>query len=181
MGGYGSTRWSMHTKRETVENCLTLSVRDLVKIGALRRGQRWSGSVRWSVGSATTATVSAIVDAAESDGQVWLIYSVSGRPVSLKVQLTTFAPQRWLFVCPLCGEQRAAKLYKPPRADRFGCRVCHDLTYKSSQESDKRVSRLKRLTPDQLADGMRSGQVDYLLGLKASMSHIDRLMRLGGL
>jgi hypothetical protein len=182
MGGYGSTRWLWHTKRQTVESCLTLSVGDLLRLGALGRGKYWSGSLRWSSGGQTSATVSATVDTAESDGLVRLSYSVNGRPVSLRVPLTSFETRfggvRWLFVCPLCGEWRAAKLYLPPTAAQFGCRSCHGLTYKSSQESDKRVSQLMRLPHDQLLAGLHNGSVNYVDGIKASMRHLERLDRL---
>jgi hypothetical protein len=42
--------------------------------------------------------------------------------------------QRMWMLCPECG-RRCGKLYLPPEASWFGCRDCHDLTYRSSQES----------------------------------------------
>jgi hypothetical protein len=36
------------------------------------------------------------------------------------------------------------KLYLPPPARYFGCRHCHDLTYTSCQEHDKRVDAFRR-------------------------------------
>ena len=49
---------------------------------------------------------------------------------------------RYWFLCPLWRNgypcrRRVAVLYKPPSGSLFGCRICHDLTYKSSQESHK--------------------------------------------
>ncbi|MCP4357367.1 MAG: hypothetical protein GY796_05035 [Chloroflexi bacterium] len=46
---------------------------------------------------------------------------------------------RWWFTCPLIIDgkpckRRVGKLYEPPGARYFGCRHCHDLTYRSSQE-----------------------------------------------
>jgi len=72
--------------------------------------------------------------------------------------------------------RRVAKLYVPPGGHLFGCRHCYDLTYKSSQESDKRVSALKRamlagtLDPRDLFD---AGGPGYLLGLKALLQVMD--------
>jgi|SRR5215467_653180 len=46
--------------------------------------------------------------------------------------------RRYWFSCPLkrngfvCG-RRIEKLYLPPNDHHFGCRHCHDLTYRSSQ------------------------------------------------
>ncbi len=56
---------------------------------------------------------------------------------------------RWWFVCPLVVNDRACqrrvgKLYLPGGGRYDGCRHCYDLTYTSSQESDKRVSQLLR-------------------------------------
>jgi hypothetical protein len=36
------------------------------------------------------------------------------------------------------------KLYLPPHCRYFGCRHCHDLTYTSCQQHDKRVDFLRR-------------------------------------
>jgi hypothetical protein len=54
---------------------------------------------------------------------------------------------RWWFVCPLSRNgiachRRVRKLYLSGRY--FGCRHCHRLTYRSSQESDSRVYKLAR-------------------------------------
>ncbi len=61
---------------------------------------------------------------------------------------------RWWFACPLvvngraCG-RRVRMLYLPPNGRYFGCRGCHDLTYRSCQEShqyDRLTARIdKRL------------------------------------
>jgi hypothetical protein len=62
------------------------------------------------------------------------------------VEVTSTVPRfgglRWWFVCPLsvngneCG-RRVGKLYLPDGARYFGCRRCHDLVYRSSQEARK--------------------------------------------
>ena len=63
-------------------------------------------------------------------------------PVRLVTTRCHLGGARWWFVCPLardgavCG-RRVRKLYLRHRY--FGCRHCHDLTYKSCQESDGRV------------------------------------------
>ena len=62
------------------------------------------------------------------------------------------------------------KLYLPPGARYFGCRRCHELTYRSCQEHDGRVSALRR-NPEQLAailDNLEGASVVQLgLALKA--------------
>ena len=63
--------------------------------------------------------------------------------------------------------RRVAKLYLPPSCRYYGCRHCYDLTYKSSQESDKRMSALSRIGPLGILGGMNSGEIEFLKGLKA--------------
>jgi hypothetical protein len=53
---------------------------------------------------------------------------------------TNFGGHRTWLKCPLevnsktCGKQ-ARKLYLPPGKHKFGCRKCHDLAYRASQET----------------------------------------------
>lgn len=60
--------------------------------------------------------------------------------VELETTPCNYGGQRYWFTCPLtkngvyCG-RRVAKLYLPPGAKYFGCRHCHDLSYKSRQET----------------------------------------------
>jgi hypothetical protein len=61
-----------------------------------------------------------------------------------------FGGLRWWFVCPLavngrdCG-RRVGKLYLPDGARYFGCRRCHDLVYRSSQQARKPGALLFRI------------------------------------
>ena len=48
---------------------------------------------------------------------------------------------RYWFRCHSCYK-KVAKLYLPPQAQRFGCRKCHDLTYRSQKQHDKNVTAL---------------------------------------
>ena len=40
------------------------------------------------------------------------------------------------------GFARVTKLFLPPGHDSFGCRQCHDLSYRTVQENDQRVDKL---------------------------------------
>jgi hypothetical protein len=63
-----------------------------------------------------------------------------------------FGGVRWWFVCA-CG-QRCAKLYNPPGARHFRCRLCYRLVYASQRETDadrllRRSHKIRRrLHPD---------------------------------
>jgi hypothetical protein len=69
--------------------------------------------------------------------------------ISLNATRTSFGALRWWFICPILKngnscKRRVGKLYLPPGASSFGCRHCHDLTYRSVREHDRRVDFYKR-------------------------------------
>lgn len=181
MGGSGSTRWGWHTKKTTVEECKDLDMSTLNRKGIMGWNVQWWGSCRWynAVTNETTSTISIQVNTLDrTNPWLRLLYTFTELDESYdyKVNLETTEPYfggwRWWFTCPLsvsgapCG-RRVRKLYLPPDGRYFGCRHCYDLTYRSCQESDKRVSALRRLNPLTLVDMAQSGEVDFLLALKA--------------
>ena len=71
-------------------------------------------------------------------------------PVPLEATPTQFGGRRWWFICPLIVRgvactRRSGKLYLPPGAKYFGCRECHDLTYRSCQEAHQAERLFGRL------------------------------------
>jgi len=139
MGGLGSGRHWLY-KRNTVEECLTLDINKLVKDGLLHR---LFGEVRWCRGGEENAYVN-----------YWLkrdpVYVLTLCPFLIRrderIPLTQDIPlvtmelhsggKRYWFTCPNCG-RRVGKLHLPHGAERFLCRNCYDLTYKSCQECHK--------------------------------------------
>jgi hypothetical protein len=70
--------------------------------------------------------------------------------VGFEMTPTQFDGQRWWFTCPLIVNgtkcwRRAEKLYLPPGAKYFGCRKCHDLSYRSCQEAHSMERSFGRL------------------------------------
>ncbi len=53
-----------------------------------------------------------------------------------------FGGRRWWLRCR-CG-RRVAALYLRPDANHFACRTCHNLTYRSVQQHDRRVDSLRK-------------------------------------
>lgn len=159
-------RWYRLNKKRTVEECLSLSPAPLAE--GLNwamdrpdlRGSLWQGSLHWSnadTGEDTSNIGYAIERRGDQDLVLRLWYS-STRPdgektdydyrVALTHTVPNFGGRRWWFICPLvvndreCG-RRVGKLHLPPRARYFGCRHCHDLTYKSTRRSS-RADRIDR-------------------------------------
>ena len=75
---------------------------------------------------------------------VTLRYGIDGEMVEVPIPLvatrTQFGGRRWWFKCPLAVNRihchrRAGKLFLPPGERFWGCRACHCLAYRSSQEA----------------------------------------------
>jgi hypothetical protein len=69
--------------------------------------------------------------------------------IRLQTSQPSYGGLRWWFTCPLLRLDRAcncrvSKLYLPPGSRYYGCRHCYNLTYQSCQESDRRVSDLRK-------------------------------------
>jgi len=153
VGGFGSgERWS---KKTVAESCYSLDTTDLKKWRLLRPGaSERVGSFSWGRGGqSNAASVSYRLTAGQNAGTLRLMYRMSAQNTECDytVRLVTtpchLGGMRWWFICPLmkhgvaCG-RRVRKLYL--RGRYFACRHCHNLTYRSSQESDSRVYALAR-------------------------------------
>lgn len=176
MGGYGSGRWAWHSKKTAVEECRAL---DIAGWSELAWGENWHGAVNWYKGERQTASISYEVntlDRARPWVQLFYTFTRTGAQFDYRVTLQTTRPHyggwRWWFTCPRC-DRRVRKLYLPPGRTHFGCRHCYDLTYRSCQESDKRLSALRRLPPDELRALLRSDdQRAVFMAIKAVLDQV---------
>ena len=116
-----------------------LDVRSLARDGLLTG----SSTVTWSRVGHVTGTV-----AINGDGDsVKLTYALDGQEIEERVALSRtpvhFGGHRFWFLCPGC-ERRIAILYG---GERFRCRHCHDLRYRSQRESERHraISRIQRV------------------------------------
>jgi hypothetical protein len=155
MGGYGSGRWGSHTKKTTVEACRVLDSARWMRDGILADAVCRSGVCRW-LDAATGEEQSSIgfcVDTTRKDNahaRIWDKLTRTGEQVEYRLALESTRPRRgglrWWFRCPAvvngkaCG-RRVGKLYLPPSSRYFACHHCHDLTYRSAQESHDWVER----------------------------------------
>jgi len=182
MGGYGSTRWEYHQKKRLVEDCLHLDILKLSEQGLISGSYTHGTSVWENLSGGRDASIefeifpvdylSKIMRfnyTAESDGNEQKI-QYDCRLVSTKAFIGGF---RWWFTCPLiingihCN-RRVRKLYLPPGEIYFGCRHCHNLTYRSSQSHNKQVDELLSLSHEQLLAMVQEGSMkSKFLAIKA--------------
>lgn len=141
MGGLGSGMWHRWAgKKSTVEESLTLEVKQF-------RGRLHpysSGTFVWMNGWGRQAWIDFSVAFRGETPVVTLQYRCGGEeiriPIRMQTSPTQFGGRRWWFTCPLivsgvpCG-RRVGKLYSPPQSRYFGCRTCHQLTYRSCQKA----------------------------------------------
>lgn len=137
----------------------------LRKWGLLACDVNRTGTLRWGDGS----EVAYQVTTRHARGTLRLLYSSGAPPTAHDYAVRLEAPPcryGWWLRCPLsragvaCGA-RVRKLYL--RGRWFGCRKCHGLVYRSSQESDSRVDALARAS----------------LGVARSERHVWRATRTG--
>lgn len=152
MGGIGSgNSYRSMGRKATVEESLTLSMKDLRR----RLHVGMTGKLTWTWRGGHTSSIGYYVTGGEDSRAIKLHYRWGDKEdISIPVRLTTtptqFGGPRWWFICPLIVggrvcERRAGKLHLPPGAKYFGCRKCHNLTYRSSQESHREERLFGRL------------------------------------
>lgn len=129
-------------RKTTVEECLSLSVRD---IAPCLKSEEWHG-IRWAYHGIEGSTLYFRSVSGEPT-KVILRYAISGGlsltlPIRMQQTPLHFGGHRWWFTCPLASngiacEKRVGKLHLPLDGTYFGCRTCHDLTYRSCQEAHR--------------------------------------------
>jgi len=132
MGGSGSGRLR---SRDIVEEHISLSLPMLLRNNQLfdASGSRYFG---WADGSNRTLlqlTIEMNLDPSPS-----FFIPELGQRLTLQSTAPHFGGIRWWFSCPgpECGQRRAS-LYYSPGDNRFLCRDCLGLTYRSCQESHR--------------------------------------------
>ncbi len=138
-------------KKDTVEDCKSVSMSFLRKHGYFDEPCCMSGGISWknSCGE-ETSSIGIVVSTLDGDNYVRFRYTSTKRDTGekteydYKVQLTTtpcnFGGVRYWFICPLskngvyCG-RRVAKIYSGSGANYYGCRHCYNLAYESRNET----------------------------------------------
>ena len=158
MGGFGSGRWADVVNRKIpVEMCRCLSIKQLREADFLHDGR--SGEITWVNSVGVEIGRIDFVISGDKDGVLHLKHS--GQVIDIIQTPCNYGGFRYWFLCP--GGCRAMKLYLPPKAERFGCRKCYDLSWLSMQENHKR---------DRIAKHIEKADLENLT--------INQAMRIGG-
>ena len=139
MGSSGSERTCCQGTRLTVKDCLSLPISTLRRHGLLcDQGGKQRFTWRNEQGE-IISSIDAMVDMTSKPSPVARLrytVEVGGTrhgivlPVALTPTLIHQKGHRWWFTCPVCG-RRVGILHLPPGEVFFGCRSCHDLSYRS--------------------------------------------------
>jgi hypothetical protein len=158
MGGLGSGYFHQSRrmgKKTVVEDCLGLDANFWKRKGILKGNVRHIGEWIWPYAPGGSLRVRYDVNTLDMAAPslhlsyLWM-WPATKKQESLNycVRLTTTQPRfgrlRWWFLCPAIVSEcacnlRVGKMYLPPGGRYFCCRHCHQLSYKSCQEHNKRA------------------------------------------
>ncbi len=126
------------TFKQTIEDCLTISITNLKKWKYLEPKQIMSGSINWSRNGNVFASISIQVNTNEKIPYITLDYKSNDVPINYKVYLTRIPSNLdgyiWYFICPFTSKQ-CRKLYKIDKY--FIHRAYHKLPYAKQLRSKK--------------------------------------------
>jgi len=137
----GKGRWIRLDTKTTVEASLKLPISSIRKPFHRESG----GTLTWTWMSNGPISIDYFIR--PNAGKPFVILDYLWRkteqvaiPVDFQSTPTQFGGRRWWFTCPLilngiACNRRVGKLYLPASAKYFGCRHCHKLAYRSSQEA----------------------------------------------
>jgi hypothetical protein len=134
-------------KKSIIEDCLILDINRLFRKRVLNPDISYSGTINWQEGSSISMSVGP--SGLEDQSLIMtLSYQHNKRPIVFDIPIVTtpcnYGGRRYWFCCPgltmnaIC-DRKVAKLYLPPYGERFACRRCYDLSYRSRQTWNSRT------------------------------------------
>jgi hypothetical protein len=188
----GRRRW---TTRLTVEECYALDIGQLVRAGVFDGDPRSLCAVTWKHSAAMPTSSVTFRVFPDRTGALAVhfyhpILATLSDPAWIQqqiVQITTtkcnFGSVRRWFRCSLVKngypcKRRVKIIYSTPREKLFGCRECHNLTYRSAQTHDKRIDGLLKLPAVDFTEILETGTTrQKLLAVRASTVLLLRMQR----
>lgn len=147
MGGFGSGR-NYYAATPDVESCRRLNSDSLSDLADCEDGERVT--ISWGDDTSIRARVVNTSQSDRADG-IRLTYTAHADGDSTQHEYRVpfdytephFGGVRVWFECPRCGTRRG-KLYLPPSQQRFACRECYGLQYRSSRDSGNKMKRARQ-------------------------------------
>lgn len=188
----GRRRW---TTRLTVEECYPLDIGQLVRAAVFDADPRSLCAFTWndSAGTPISGVTFRVFPDRTGALAVHFYHPVPMTPCSPAwiqqqiVRLSTtkcdFGGVRRWFRCSLIRDgypckRRVRALYSTPREKLFGCRQCHNLTYRSAQQHDQRIDRLLKLPAAEFTQILETGtDRQKLLAVRASTALLLRMQK----
>jgi hypothetical protein len=144
MGGFGSGR-NYYATTPDVEACRRLDSDDFSEMVEAADGS--SADISWGDDIRIRGYIVNSSDGDRADG-IRLEYTAGSGDAATKHEYRlpfdytepNFGGVRVWFQCPRCQTRRGI-LYLPPSRERFACRECYDLQYRSSRDSGNEMKR----------------------------------------
>ena len=193
MGNWNSGPRRKHGSKRTVESCHVLSTRTLNREGLFNLGQNERQLTLAGADSLPEFLVDCVSVIGTESGKLSIDYDlpgVDGRlgcTIRLSSSPCQFGGRRWWIHCPMFGPRgwdcgrRAQKLYRSKW--QFGCRQCQDLTYFTTQQSDRAIARMWKHSVDldpqilpRMSLAMMGRTLKYCRYVQGRMSHSTRRM-----
>lgn len=126
--------------RVAVEDCPGLGAGEFARVVFKQRAT--AGDLRWKIGMGVACEAEWFVEVGYGSRDDAVIVLQAHRQDDQRLRLerstTNIGQPRYWWRCPSYGcNRRVAKVYQASERGRFACRVCHQLTYRSTQESGK--------------------------------------------
>lgn len=132
----GSIHSGRRDGKRLVEDCLTLDLAWLMRLGPIGERQAGVGKINWHVDGQPARSAQYWLDLRNVDSARLTLYSETiNQMIALVAVPQHFGGCRWWFRCPMTGA-RARTLHLPPGGDHFASRKAWGLAY--------RVERLDR-------------------------------------
>ena len=184
------------TTRLTVEECYAVEIVNIVRAGAFEVESGIPCSYTWNDGLGDPIWSIKFRVFPDNTGALAIHFyhrvpgtlSTPARIEHQSAQITTtechFGGTRRWFRCSLIRDgypckRRVRVLYSTPCEKLFGCRECHNLTYRSAQEHDKRIDWLLKLPMEEFNLALSTGTLrQRLLAVRASTARLLRMQRI---
>jgi hypothetical protein len=148
----GSSLSGRRNGKPLVEDCISIDLARVMRLGPIRGGQAGSGELHWSIEGQRIVSIKFRLDLRDTEKPLlMLLFSApDGRPSRQTITLTA-TPQRlggsrWWMVCPEMGK-RVRTLHLAPGRDRFASREALGLAYRVERmdQFDRSFEKLFRV------------------------------------